>query len=984
MTALLTTGDFLRAVLPSQGVYFAARLIPARNRGFIPEPCQTIQELSHAVQSYDLSHADAYFAVQSYQQSTHRRRENVKAIRAVWVDIDVGKPGAYSDRNTALTALTNTFCTDASLPTPSVIAISGYGIHAYWTFTRDLTLDEWQPLASGLRALAYHHNLLADLSVTVDAARVLRPAGTHNYKRTSKNSDIKPAPVRAVLTGPDLDPDEFLHLLETRCQDRELSITYQTPRRVEPTGDLADLVAGANEYPLADAEKIAEQCAVFREMRDTRGANQDQPLWLHSLCVLSKTKQADDVTHSWCDGHEDYDPSAVDSALERIEAMGYKPARCDTFRTMSSLCTGCSLKVNSPIALGMYEEKPKHRASIEHEDGTRDEVGDLPEFLKSRFAWTFEEGLRVKVDKKLKDGEEKKEGDGYWAVISRQCPVPEFLWYDDAAVEWNVRMRAFVKKNDWSVADLKLASVGQGGTSLSRDLAGKLRVLSVGSPQPMESFVKTWIDDLQRHTDTQRVSNNMGWQSDGSFLLGNTLYRPNGEIRQAAIGRAIANVTTAHTVPANANLDRFRELLTTLYDRPGFESVQFALMASLGSVILPLVWNGPVGIPVCMWSEKSGLGKTTLAKIAISLWGAPFAGGQSAKGAGKGSTELAFSTMAGQRRNLPVLLDEATDWPPARLSEFLYGYSDGTPKQQAKAEGGLRDNAHLSWSNIIFLTSNTSVVSKLSSELKNTGPQIARIFEYALPLHVKPDVADQPLVDEIYKHYGVAGAHFIQHVVQNQDLVAKATRTLVQRLHQACNVKSDARYWTHAVACAIVAGKIAKALNIMEFDVKAVHFWAMGQIVAMAGKAVEAHEDYEDCLSDMIRDLYPGLIITLDEGWGSGLRATFPPGIVVPRGPIHGRVITENKEIRIAHGSVKRWCSSHGVDINSLLDDLDRRGILKSRKVSCTLGRGTHIPTGSASCYIFEGDTVFDTVKDVSDNVIRGRFATNTPIDNSD
>lgn len=982
MPTNLTTGEFLRAVLPSTGTYFAAQL-PKHQRGFWQEPCDTIRDLALAVRSYDGNQIDSYFAVQSYLTPNNRRRDNVALIRSLWTDIDVGKKDAYPDLKRAGLAL-NRFCKDAGIPIPTVLVKSGYGLHVYWTLTRDLTPEGWHPLAARLQALEHHYHLLADHSVTIDYVRVLRPVGTHNYKRD------EPSEVSGSRLGPDLDPDELFAILDLRCSELSLDLTHHTPRRATPlSGDLADLVAGIDEYPPADAEKIALSCNVFRDMKDTLGANQDNPLWLSSLIVLAHTEQRDEVAQHWSSSHEDYDPSNIDEQLRRIDATGYKPPRCEYFRKLTTLCSTCTLNVNSPIALGMPERG--HQEVVVHADGTVDKF-PLPKFMEEEYRYTPKGGLeyREKVSpKKAKPADPAEDEDDAaqdaaaapnWYRCSWQFPQPEFVWYDDVADEWHVRLQAYIRKGDWARSDIKLAAIGQGGSTLMRDLAGKLRVLSVGPPQPLERFMKTWIDELQKTTDTQRVVNHLGWQKDGSFLLGTTLYKPDGTTSSVAIGRKIAKYVEAHVAPPTASLDEYRRLTAELYDRPGYVPHQFALMSALGSVLLSLVWNGHVGIPVSLWSGDTGLGKTTLAKVGIAAWGDPKGSGQTAKA--EGATELAMWTIAGQRRNLPVLFDEVTTWDGQRLRSFVYAYSDGTPKQQARAEGGLRDNDHLAWSNTIFLTANESVIGKISAANRNAAAQVARIFEYQLPkVGEGLDVTDQGLVDAVFKHYGVAGAKFLSAIITRQEQIANAVRKLVQHIHLVTGVGTEGRYWTHQVACAIVAGRMARVLGIFAFDPDPVYHWALDQVKALAGLAQDAQEDYEDSLADLIRDCYPGLIITLDEGRGGASKATYPPGVYPPRNAIHGRVVLEQSRLYLATGAVRAWCVKHAVDLKTFTNKLIDMQLLVRGTTKYVLGKGTNLTTGRASCYQFTGkaiaDTVHDLVEEGLDNVVRGRFAKN-------
>jgi hypothetical protein len=103
------------------------------------------------------------------------------AVKAIWLDVDVGKENAYADLKEALGAAIM-FREAVGLPPFSAIVGSGGGIHLYWISDRALTPDEWSPYAEGLKALAAQHGLKCDLGVTTDIARVLRVPGSFNHK----------------------------------------------------------------------------------------------------------------------------------------------------------------------------------------------------------------------------------------------------------------------------------------------------------------------------------------------------------------------------------------------------------------------------------------------------------------------------------------------------------------------------------------------------------------------------------------------------------------------------------------------------------------------------------------------------------------------------------------------------------------------------------------------------------------------------------
>ena len=385
MLATIDTGEFLRAVLPSEGVYFAAHFPPnSYGRHFNQDPCWGHNQLTATLRVLAQNRQDAYFALASYHNGDNRTGSNTKLYRTAWTDIDVGKPGAYTSQKEAITTLLDLCHRVMGIVGPTILVNSGYGVHAYWSFTRDIAPEEWQRIAQRLRALEEHAGLKADHNITVDAARVLRPVGTYNFKRPEE-----PRPVKGSRRSPDLDPDDFLATLTTRCDALGLDLS-KTTRRVytKLEGDLADLVAGIEQgYPPADAEKIADACAVLGEMRATKGQNQSYHTWYASLLVLAKTVQGAEVAHAWSSGHEDYDPSVVDTRIERINGSpSSKPATCGYFRLAAKeLCATCPLTINSPISLG-FPERATFVPTADPDKQGPDEVYDPhPDILDTIF-----------------------------------------------------------------------------------------------------------------------------------------------------------------------------------------------------------------------------------------------------------------------------------------------------------------------------------------------------------------------------------------------------------------------------------------------------------------------------------------------------------------------------------------------------------------------------------------------------------------------
>ena len=139
---------------------------------------ETLKEAEKEIdQLVDTQH-DAYFACAKYEKKGSRTKDNAKYFKAFWLDIDCGEGKHYETREEGLEALEE-FCEETGLAKPTTVN-SGRGIHVYWTLETDISREEWTPVAETLKSLCHKHSLIADATVTADAARILRVPGTFN------------------------------------------------------------------------------------------------------------------------------------------------------------------------------------------------------------------------------------------------------------------------------------------------------------------------------------------------------------------------------------------------------------------------------------------------------------------------------------------------------------------------------------------------------------------------------------------------------------------------------------------------------------------------------------------------------------------------------------------------------------------------------------------------------------------------------------
>ena len=352
----MDTEQFLRRTTPATGLKILAEqiTIPGRDQPSLRYlTFQAHDQMAEAVAQLDAKGANLYHACNGYGdwhphpkkpgKRQIRDQGNVVACRALYDDIDVGKPGAYATRKEAVKAII-TFVKASKLPDPLIVS-SGGGLHLYWPFNRDLTLQEWQRLANKKRLITKHFGLKVDPAVDIDSARILRPVGSTWRKRGQRT-------VRCLHEGAISDPDDFDALLNDcieRCAITPLSSESAIPSWMQGTkGNLDTLTP---DYPPTYLATIAERCAQIKNLQ-TAGAA-DEPLWHASAGVAKFCVDGEAKFHEWSANYARYNKT---EAQEKLDNWTAGPTTCERFRALDeSLCQGCKHSCKSPIALGRQQ-----------------------------------------------------------------------------------------------------------------------------------------------------------------------------------------------------------------------------------------------------------------------------------------------------------------------------------------------------------------------------------------------------------------------------------------------------------------------------------------------------------------------------------------------------------------------------------------------------------------------------------------------------
>jgi hypothetical protein len=341
----MTDKDLLSIVQPSDG-WFAVLGIKGKDN-VRQELVETREEVDVVVAKFVAQKRNVYFGVAKFETNKNRFKENVKALKAFWLDIDcgeskaeinpkTGRPDGYIDQTTGLNELKR-FCKIIGLPKPLIVN-SGRGIHVYWPLTESVTREEWEPVAERLRALCVIHNFHIDGKV-FEVARVLRIPGTYNFK------DEPPERVDVIGYAPPIEFETLKNLLGV--QERS---------EVPPKRELTELAKSMMDSTISKFSKIMIRsasgtgCAQLLDCYENR-ESLSEPRWFDALSIAKFCVDKDKAIHKLSQGHQDYDPITTEQKIAHIGG----PHSCAEFdKSNPGGCEGCPHKgkIKTPIQLG--------------------------------------------------------------------------------------------------------------------------------------------------------------------------------------------------------------------------------------------------------------------------------------------------------------------------------------------------------------------------------------------------------------------------------------------------------------------------------------------------------------------------------------------------------------------------------------------------------------------------------------------------------
>lgn len=928
----MTPKEFLSLIWAKQGRKCLVEVVPPTKKYpkayfkhfFYPSTEAALE----AIEQFTDSKRSIYHACSTFQNDARTQAESL-AIKTFWADLDCGEGKAYPNQKDAIVAL-GKFKAAMNLPTPMIVS-SGNGIHAYWVLEEEINSAEWSRTAVQFKQVCRHLKFHADPSRTSDSASILRPVGSKNFKDPKNPKDV--VVLKAMTPMPYAD---FKQSITNYLESNEIIPELPLAKTQGLNGDLS----GGQEYPPSSAHQIADGCAQVRLMRDTRG-DIEEPLWYACIGVLKHTMEGEPLIHEWSKGYKGYDKDETD---RKIIQWTIGPATCQRLESLNpGACEGCAKRgeINSPISLG-YNAAPPVEASTVVNVETGEVEFEFPADMTSLYRIWHGQLVGEKIKQEEDETTGKVASYKSWEPFSDTVFYP--IGYHNSESGYALHMRV-PAQHDKPARDFELlcSDIGQGGSKLFGALGAAQIVALNGEKKAMEAYLTKWHDSVKKAVEEMQQYNHFGWQEDGSFLLGTRLYQPSGAVKDVLLDNN--PLRHAGAFSKQGDIKSWREIVNTAYNYEGQEQYQFILCASLGSALVGL-YGDYAGSVINMYSSKSGFGKTSIERAAMSVWSKP-----NLILSQKQTTWNALLTNVGTFHSLPVCVDEFTNTTPQDISDFVYAVSQGKSKDRLTQTGELRNNAS-GWATLVITSANRSMVSTVAAGKSNPEAEIARVLEIHFEMVSKMDRKQAAeLLRRLNECHGVVGDAFARWIVvpKNKEYARELMLKVQAHLDQRANLTAVHRFWSQACAAIIAAGIISKQLGFIDFDMKGLTQWTVRKLMTMADTAEENTMSLTEMFGQMLTDLAPSILVT--DTWGD-MRSGKPAYVIeTPKHAVAGRVVQETNELFISCTAIRRWCKDSQGDYQGMLNAVQAAGWASAESVNRTLTKGTSIPSSPVRCW---------------------------------
>ena len=472
----------------------------------------------------------------------------------------------------------------------------------------------------------------------------------------------------------------------------------------------------------------------------------------------------------------------------------------------------------------------------------------------------------------------------------------------------------------------------------------------------MARYMRGLFQMAQSDVAASEVVNQMGWQKNGTCVLGSERFTGTG-VSSVRLSPGLEQSVSGYGSRAGT-LAGQRDILAT-YGRAGMELHQSVLAMQLGAPLNAMTAN-PRGVVFCH-SAKPGRGKSLLFAVGDGFYGSPK--GRQVNG---GSTPNSYDVHLIQRNSFALNVDDATGGGsrnPRRNEawrDWILHASQGVERSRSNRDGSGLASGQGTWGTYAFISTNFSFDSLISDDGNATAAIYARAL--ILPFDKAPvvwsheeKVNGEQLMDAVQGNYGHIGHMFLRWVMRNKAHVREQLAEVSAALGERCGSEfPQHRFHVSMLACGIVAARWLHAHGHVDS-------WNIEHLESFMGALPQLPEqnvgrlsanDPAEILNGFLKNVAQNIVVFKQ---GTRGPATVPDGGLRGDNGVAVRVDVVTGQAWIAAQVLRRYAVSRGASADTLVDYIREEygsAVLVSDRFDMAANLGQHA-LGRQRCVVW-------------------------------
>ena len=837
---------------------------------------------------------------------------------------------------------------DMGLPAPTYIVFSGRGLHFYWALEESVTLENWRYMQMQLNLMFYTLATIdVDMSVAKNDNGVMRIPTSYNSKsevhgKLHKSGEL----VDAGSLASHLDkyvPRNTVIFSEGRESLFGADVMPDHIRASMKPYNTSEWGGWDNPVPVWSVLTTEDKGCNFLRWCEGDGkielSNED---WMALMTVAVNCEDGDTLIHTLSEGHPSY---SYEDTETRAHSFGgiYSCNRisgADTGEILTEACKGCrylnkdgkpTLRNPTEIMsrIQMVEEvvdKESDRPLLVVNTHPEQSAGTLVETSKLEDAplaldveILSERVINLYMPEKFCILEPERNvrfnDDGFGDGVAYRFTDPDeptnyilqrvtigYIYVIDAIrdeVRNSIEFDFAVQQTDNKIVNVRLSAERLAtDDEVIKAFADVGVIYHLMDAKQKKSRTHLFLDYVrqtvsQRMLLGQRFTSNIkqfGWLPNKSgFLLGDWLIYGGEKRERAHPTKGCISYVDAMTPPNTARVSKWAQG-AEIYKHAGMESAQFILGVSLASPVLGLLSTADAqGALINIFSTESGLGKTTLAHSALSIWGRPAPVGNKVGLSGI-SNDTLKSRIFGMSlfQNIPYYMDETTDMKPQQSYQMVYQITQGQDARRMRQSGVEMHDTVGGWNLVTMTSSNKSLIEKLYTLAGASGDAVhARVLEIDMKSLLSAREVRDYRGHNVYTHdeiqqsfrtmqsenYAIVGQDYLVRMADKQAELVKEFNSIREELNRIFHFQSFERFWANTAVLGIMGIRHGNQFGYFNFDELAVVNWLRGALSNIRSVRIEVKITIADILQDYITNMAGNSIRSVkgtDATWTSG------------------------------------------------------------------------------------------------------------------